>query len=156
MIKIDRESRRVQLKIAGLDALTLAGIQHGSYVAGRGLVRATSAEILRKPKGGKVYIRVDRAGRRRRHVASAAGETHANMTGKLRKSMSFRVHPSKLEFGYGVFRDPMPHYGEYLEYGTSKMDARPSLQNGIKSERKNMIQHYQNEIGKQLGDKVTK
>ena len=153
-IEIDAASKSAVLKIKNLDKLTKAGVQFASYTSANGLVKATSAEILRKPKGGKTYIRRDKAGRRRRHVASAAGETHANMTGRLRRSLSFKVNPTQIEFGYGVTKNDAPKYAAFVENGTSKMGARPSLLNGIKSQRRNFQNNYEREIGKRLGTKL--
>lgn len=149
-LTIDRQSRKAVLKIQRLKELTRSGVEHAAFTSGRGLVKATSAEIIRKPKGGRTYIRKDRAGRRRRHIASAPGETHANMSGKLRRSLGFKVSPNQLEFGYGVQTGDAPEYAEWVEFGTSRMKARPSLQNGIKSQRRNFQNNFEREIGKRL------
>ena len=154
-ITIDSNSRKVILRAKNLKKITREGIEHAAYISGRGLVKTTSAEILKKPKGGKVYVRRTASGRKRRHVASAPGETHANMTGTLRRSLSFRVGRNTLEFGYGVQKNDMPEYGEFVEFGTSKMKARPSLQNGMKKEQRNMVKNLSREIGKRTGARVT-
>lgn len=150
MIKIDASSKKAVLRLKNLDKLTRSGVEFAAYTSGKQLVRATSQEILKKPKGGKTYIRRTRSGARRRHVASAPGETHANMTGTLRRSLSFKVNPTKLDFGYGVDKGNAPDYAEFVEFGTSKMKARPSLQNGIKSQRRNFQTNFDREIGKRL------
>ena len=149
-IAIDQQSRTAVLTLERLSQLTSSGIKHASFVSGRGLVRATSDEIIRKPKGGRTYIIRDRAGRRRRHVASAAGETHANMSGKLRCSLGFKAGVNQLEFGYGVQKGDAPEYAEWVEFRTGKMKARPSLQNGIKSQRRNFQNNFEREISKRL------
>jgi HK97 gp10 family phage protein len=150
MIEIDAQSQSAVLKLRNLDRLTRSGIEHASWMSGRQLIRATSQEILRRPKGGRTYVRRTSGGSRRRHVASAPGETHANMTGTLRRSLSFSVNPSQLEFGYGVRRNDAPDYAEFVEFGTSRMRARPSLQNGIRSQRRNFQANFDREIGKRL------
>ncbi len=147
---IDRTTRESFELIANLGKLTRSGVEFAAYVSGRGLVRATSKEILRKPKGGRIYIRKDRAGRRRRHIASAPGETHANMSGKLRRSLGFKVNLNQIEFGYGVQSNDAPEYAKFVEFGTRRMRARPSLQNGIKSQRRNFQNNFEREIGKRL------
>jgi len=152
-ISTDRQSQKVFVKINNLNKLTKSGVQAAAYFSAKGLVKTTSAEILRKPKGGKTYIRRDKLGRRRKHVASAAGETHANMTGKLRRSLGFKVNTKQIEFGYGVDKGDAPEYAGFVEFGTSKMAARPSLQNGIKSERRNFQNNFDREIGKRLEGK---
>ena len=138
--------------LTGLGSLTRRGLRQGMFKAGRGLVGRASTDILHKPKSGRTYIRIDRAGRRRRHVASAPGETHANMTGAARRSLGFKLRGVRsLEFGYGVGTGKdAPKYVKFLEFGTRKMAPRPSLQNTIKKEQGNMVQHFENEIGKKF------
>lgn len=152
-ITIDTRSRKAILKIKNLRKLTRAGVEHASYTSGNGLVKATSAEILKRPKGGRLYVRKV-GSRRRRHIASAPGETHANMSGKLRRSLDFKVNPSQLEFGYGVQSNDAPDYAGFVEFGTKNMAARPSLQNGIKGQRRNMQNNFEREIGKRLGGRL--
>jgi len=149
-IEMDRASRKVVDRINHLNKLTRSGVEFAAYMTAKGLVKTTSAEILRKPKGGRVYIRRDRIGRQRRHIASAPGETHANMTGKLRRSLSFKVGSNQLEFGYGVFKNDAPYYAQSVEFGKHRTAARPSLRNGIKAERRNFQNNFEREIGKRL------
>lgn len=149
-LELDPSSRKAVIRISRLGELTRSGVEFGAYTSAKELVKTTSAEILKKPKGGRVYVRRDRAGRRRRHIASAPGETHANMTGRLRRSLSFKVNPRQIEFGYGVDKNDAPEYAEFVEFGTRRAAARPSLQNGIKSERRNFQNNFEREIGKRL------
>lgn len=153
MIKLDPQSRTAIVQIQNLSQLTKEGIEYASYTSAKGLQRSVNAAILQKPKGGRTYIRRDKIGRRR-HVASAPGETHANMTGRLRRSLGFKVDPQQIEFGYGVNKNDAPEYAEFVELGTRKMKPRPSLLNGIKAERRNFQNNYEREIGKRLGDAV--
>jgi len=108
-------------------------IRQGFFEFGKDLRDTASQEILRRPKGGRTYI-VRQGKRRFRHTASAPGETHANLSGKLRRSIGFQIHGSRsMDFGYGVDpRGPAPDYAIYVEDGTSRMAARPSLQNAIR------------------------
>jgi HK97 gp10 family phage protein len=149
-LTITPSSRKAVLRIENLHKLTKSGVEHAAYTSGRGLVKTTSAQILKSPKGGKTYIRRDRAGRRRRHIASAAGQSIANQTGATRRSLSFKAGFKQIEFGYGVAKNDAPDYAQFPEFGTSKMKARPSLQNGIKSERRNFQNNFEREIGKRL------
>lgn len=110
-----------------------------------------NAEILRKPKSGRIYIRRDRLGRRRRHRASAPGETHANDTGALRKAIGWKVHGNnEMIFGYGVTRNS-PDYDEFVEFGTRRMAARPSLANAIDYTQANPQQHFSNRMTQEFG-----
>lgn len=142
-------------QIEGLGSLVKKGIRQGMFKSGKSLIARASAEILRKPKSGQVYMIVDRAGRRRRHVASAPGETHANITGETRRSLSYQLHgTSQLEFGYGVSQGKKTsEWAEDLEFGPDKnfKKARPSLQNALTHQTGVMVQHFQAEIDKQMG-----
>lgn len=101
------------------------------------LKRRANHEILHGKKTGRVY-RVRKGGRVRNHRASAPGETHANLSGRLRRSLSWKVHGwQRAEFGYGVATNASevaPLYAPFVEFGTSRMEARPSLENAIEAE----------------------
>lgn len=139
-VTLDPNSRRAVQLIENLATATRAGVRYGAWQAGNILKRNTRADILRKPKSGKTYVTRNRAGARRRHVASAPGETHANQSGALRRSLGFEVRGKELEFGYYN----APDYAPFVEEGTRKMAPRPSLRNNIqRSERDitNAIEH---------------
>jgi len=144
----NRQNDRVFGRIENLQRLTRRGLRQGMFRAGQTLRAEASRAILNDPKTGIVYIRRDRAGRRRRHQSSAAGETHANLTGTLRRSLSFQLRgSSEIEFGYGVSSGrSAPDYAGFVEFGTTKMRARPSLLNTLNSQRGNLTQHFENEI----------
>lgn len=154
-VRLDSSSRKAVYRLQNLRKLTRAGVQYAAWQSAKQLQKATSDEIIRKPKRGRTYIIRGPSGRRRRHVASAPGETHANLTGTLRRSLGFQVSDTEIEFGYGVFRTPAPEYAEYVEFGTRRMKARPSLANGIRSQRRNFQNNFDRQIGKRLGDRVT-
>ena len=144
----NRENDRVFGRIENLQRLTRRGLRQGMFRAGQTLRAEASRAILNDPKTGIVYIRRDRAGRRRRHQSSAAGETHANLSGTLRRSLSFQLRgSSEIEFGYGVSSGrSAPDYAGFVEFGTTKMRARPSLLNALNSQQGNLTQHFENEI----------
>lgn len=156
-VEIDRNSRKAIAKITGLDKLVKAGVESAAWTSGKGLRAATSQEILKRPKGGRVYVTRTRSGARRRHTASAPGETHANFSGALRRSLDFTVSATEIEFGYGVTKNNAPDYAEAIEFGRrdGSIEPRPSLQNGIKGERRNFQNNFEREIGERLGKKVT-
>ena len=142
----DLKNKKVYLKIDRLGEITRQSIRKSFYLLGKDLVRTTSKAILKKPKGGRVYIRVFKSGVRRRHRASAPGETHANMSGALRRSLGYKIGGSiSLEFGYGVDK-PAPKYGKWVEFGTRKMAARPSLQNAIQATSRNAETYVGNQF----------
>jgi len=144
---IEIVGREALIKALNIGPITARAAERAWWFSGRDLRKAASDEILRKPKSGRLYITRDRAGRRRRHVASEAGETHANFSGALRRSIDFKVRGSKqLEFGYGITKGNAPEYAPFVEFGTQRMKARPSLQNAIRASRRNIIANFNRSI----------
>ena len=148
----NRQNTKVFATIKDIPKLTKRGLRQGMFKAGQGLIAEANREILKGDKTGIIYIRRDRAGRRRRHMASAPGETHANRSGTLRKALSFQLRgSSEIEFGYGVSSGKeAPEYAKFVEFGTTKMKARPSLNNALEAEQGNMTQHFGGGIMKVL------
>lgn len=146
----NRDNKKVFGVIENIPNLTRRGLRQGMFKVGHSLIAVANQEILKGVKTGIVYIRRDKAGRRRRHLSSAPGETHANRTGTLRRSLSFQLRgSSEIEFGYGVSSGKeAPEYAKFVEFGTTKMKARPSLLNALNSEQGNMTQHFENGIKK--------
>jgi len=113
------------------------------FFMGKTLKTKTRKAITsKKGKTGHVYFikRTVKSGKnkgaavRRRHRASAPGETHANLSGKLRDSIGWQVHgTNSLEFGYGVEPSkPAPEHASIeFEHNGQKANARPSLRNNI-------------------------
>lgn len=124
-------------RVARGPAATGRSIRHAFFELGKDLKAEANREILRRPKSGRVYLVRSRGGRRRRHVASAPGETHANLSGDLRRAVGWKVHGNeRLDFGYGVSggsSNPSPRYDAFVEFGTRKMAPRPSLANAIRT-----------------------
>jgi hypothetical protein len=100
-------------------------IRKGFYTSGKQLVADLNKD-MKAPKSGRAY-KVYRgvSGKLKKpkiHVASAPSETPAIITGKFRKSVDFAVRGNRtLEFGAN---QSAPEYAEFLEKGTSKMEAR--------------------------------
>ena len=145
--KESRQNEKVYLKIKRMDESVRRGIRHGWFDLGADLRRTTSKDILRRPKSGRVYIVRGPSGRRRRHVASSPGETHANLSGKLRRSLGFNIRGwESMEFGY--LRDT-PEYADFIENGTNKMEPRPSLRNNIRKTLRNAENYFDARIKKE-------
>lgn len=134
-VREDAHNRVIYREIEDLIPDTHQAIRRGWFAFMQELQKVANREILRKPKSGRVYFISDRAGRRRRHVASAPGETHANLSGATRRSLSWNVDGwESATFGYGVstsVSNGAPRWAPYLEFGTSRMAERPSLKNAI-------------------------
>lgn len=139
----DHNNKVVHLHIEGLAGATRRGIRQGLFKAGRRLHKEFNTEVLRKPKSGRTYL-VRRGKTRRRHVASAPGETPANLSGAYRRSAGFKlVGDKRLVFGAG---SPKVPYAKWLEDGTRKMEPRPGLGNAVKASSKGIV----NDIGNEL------
>ena len=119
-------------KLKEIQIRTRRALRQGMYRIGKDLESTLKRDILKKPKSGRTYTYRTASGRRRKHIASAAGETVANRSGNYRRSVGFKVGHEKIEFGAGA------EYAGFLENGTPRMAARPSLKNTIKSKSKDM------------------
>lgn len=127
-------------------------IRQGFFLLGRDLRQTASAEILRRPKSGQTYVIRTPGGRRFRHTASAPGETHANLSGRLRRSIGFQIHGARsMDFGYGVDPNgPAPDYAPFVENGTTRMAPRPSLANAIRVVTRNGERYFANGLRAEL------
>lgn len=142
---------QVFAELEDVEGGTRRAIRQSWFALADDIFKRANEEILRKPKRGRVYIRRDRAGRRRRHVASAPGETHANMTGRLRKALSWIVHGNaEMRFGYGVNKQS-PEYDENVEFGARHMAARPSIENAIDDTQGNAQGHFEGAMDREFG-----
>lgn len=148
--RADRKNSQVFRLIGNIDNNTRRAIRQTWFKLGKDLKVEANKEILRKPKSGRLYIIRTRSGRRRRHVASAPGETHANLTGRARRSLSWKVHGTdRMDFGYGVSTtaaNQAPVYAEFLEFGSVRMAPRPSLQNAIAAVKSHTEVHFNEEM----------
>ena len=94
-------------------------------------------DILKKDKRGRVYL-VKIKGGRRRHRSSRSPQSHANLSGELRRSLSWSVRGyTNASFGYGVSTTAVkksPIYASWVEGGTRRMRPRPSLHNSVNRE----------------------
>ena len=91
--------------------------------------RNTAIEnISRGNKSGKVY---EKYNPRRSHKASAVGEYPATDTGFLVNNITTKLQPNGLE-GEVVSR---ADYSSHLEFGTSKLGARPFMQPSLEQTR---------------------
>lgn len=135
-VSTNRDGERAMLRASRVAPLSDRAVRRSFFELGDHLKRETSRDILdRASKRGRVYLISDRRGRRRRHRSSAPGQTHANLTGRLRRSLSWKVRGARsMDFGYGVSttkRNAAPEYDEHVEFGTGRMAARPSIGNNV-------------------------
>lgn len=87
---------------------------------GAQLIRGEAVKSIQTgPKSGRVYQRYNPT---RTHKASAPGEAPASDTGNLVRNI--RVNQKSQNI---ITVESRAHYSKFLEYGTSKMQARPFL-----------------------------
>lgn len=145
MLKVSsaRGNKSTFQQVGNLAELTHRGIRQGFFRLGNELKKELNREVLKKDKRGKTYIRRDRAGRRRRHVSSARGQTPANRTGAYRKAIGYQIRGGEqMEFG---IRDSVD-YAKFLEDGTKKMAPRPGVGNAVKSQQRNAREFFESSI----------
>lgn len=97
---------------AGEQALSKLGVRMESEIK----------KILSEPGSGVVYQKYKP---RRRHQASAPGEPPAVDLGKYRASWGWVVE--KVGNGWQLLFGTSSELGEWLEFGTTRMEARPHL-----------------------------
>ncbi len=142
-------NNRVFVQISDLDNRTQRGIRQGFFRLGARFKQELNKQVLEKNKTGRTYIRRDRAGRRRRHVASAAGQTPANMKGNYRRNIGFQLRGAQLEVG---IREGAP-YAKFLEEGTKRMAPRPGVGNTVKSTARDARTFFVGSLMKELNAK---
>ena len=93
------------------------------------LVRNTAVESINQgAKSGVVY---EKYNPRRTHRASAAGEPPATDTGFLVNNIALKVDVD----GLGASVESRADYSTFLEFGTSKMAARPFMQPALEENK---------------------
>lgn len=121
----DHNNKQVFAQLDELDDRTRRGIRQFWFALGKSLLKSFNAEVLRKPRSGRVY-KIRRGKVKRRHTASQPGETPANISGNYRRSAGYQIRGAmEMQFGNSS------EYAGFLENGTSKMAARPGLGNAV-------------------------
>lgn len=163
-VKMDREAEKVFSDIKLNATGTRRALRQAWFEVGRHLKSNTNKEILRRPKGGRTYfVRSRSSGKRRRHVASAPGETHANQFGDLRKTLGWKIRGDQGgEFGYGPAPIkvpgsssdllPLPAYAGAIEFGRldGSIEARPSILHGIEASARDIEVTLADHIDREL------
>ena len=132
-VSVTRKSRSAEvIKDYTSDAKQLVG-------RAANLVRNTAVEsILQGAKSGVTYSKYNP---RRTHTASAAGEPPASDTGYLANNILVNIDAD----GFGASGESRADYSSFLEFGTSKMAARPFMQPALEENRAK-IKRLQNQM----------
>ena len=122
------------------------GIRKAFFRIGKDHTDELNRQMLEKDKEGRIYITRTRTGRRRRHRASAPGQTAANRTGRMRKGRGFQLKGAE-QLEFGIRGAP---YAAFLERGTRRMEARPSLRNTVNALKRNTDLHFIKALEREL------
>lgn len=133
-IKGTSDNERAYKSLNEIEIRTKLGITKAFFSLGKSLRKDARKFIEEPPKTGRIYnIRLK--GRRRRHQASAAGESPANISGALKNSVDYLAgSASELQFGAGGSN---VKYAAALELGTSRIKKRPYLIRAINANERN-------------------
>lgn len=137
-VKADPINKKAYIGIDNITRNHKKAIRNASFDIGKKSQNESRKNILTGKKTGRTYKIGGFV-----HRASAPGESPANITGSLAKSVDYDVRGhQQTEFGYKKL------YGKFLEDGTVNMERRPNLQkvfDGNLQEYINlMVKHYEN------------
>lgn len=144
MIVEGKNNREIMLSLENIEDNTRRGIRQGFFRLGRLLQKNLTKEVGRKNKTGRLYSNGrTKKGRKRRHRASAAGETPAKLSGNYQKNIGYQIHGSEsMEFGV---RDGA-EYAKFLEDGTKNMEPRPGVGNTVKDTQKDAQRFFESSV----------
>jgi hypothetical protein len=133
---------RVFESAENIAARTRFGVEKALWYSAKDIHAEFNRQVLAKNKTGRLYVRRIKGGARRRHIASAPGETPANRTGAYRKGFGFSVDGAhQLTIGVAGASDRPKEVPLWLEVGTRRMKARPGLANSIKASERDIIRN---------------
>jgi len=129
-------------------ARTHFGIEKSLWLSAKDIHQEFNKQVLAKNKTGNLYL--IRVGRRiKKHTASAAGETPANITGNYRRSFGFVVNQGS---DPALVIGNTAEYSGFLELGTRatakrrRMKPRPGLLNSINASQRDIMRNLTEEI----------
>lgn len=150
-INITEDGREFVFSAGNIHHNTRFGTEKGLWRAGKSIRAEFNKQVKAKDKTGRLYILRGPSGRKRKHTASAPGETPANRTGAYRKGFDFNVRTAnELVLGNTVA------YSGYLENGTkdeeggTRMAARPGLGNAVDGSQRDIIRDIAGGIEDQI------
>ncbi len=148
MIQEGSNNREIFLSLENIEENTRRGIRQGFFRLGRLLEKNLRKETIKKNKTGRLYRNGRTAtGRKRRHRASAPGQTPAKRSGNYTKNIGYQIKGSEtLEFGIRDGAD----YAKFLEDGTKNMEARPGIGNTVKDTEKDAQRFFESSLASEL------
>ena len=124
-----------QSKAKGVTAKYNAKLKQIIGAGGQMVMNEAKQSSQRNSGGGKTSQKYKP---RRTHSASAEGQPPNTDTGFLVSNIFLQIDPD----GLGADVESRADYSGYLEFGTSKMEARPYLQPALEANRRNIIRLF--------------
>lgn len=144
-ITLDRNTSKAIYKLKHQEKEVKIAIRKAFHKIGKDLKQSGEQALLFRPKSGRLYkIKIN--GVTYNHRASAPGESPANLTGALRKSLDYKVSGAR-EMRWEAGNTTVD-YAADLEFGTDKIKPRPYMERAIKENRRNIGNHFLYEIKK--------
>lgn len=104
-------------------------------VGGQMVMNEAKKSVHSSGSSGRTY---EKYNPRRTHTASAAGNPPNTDTGYLANNIYLVIDTD----GLGADVESRADYSEFLEFGTSKMQARPFMQPALEANRRKIIQMF--------------
>jgi hypothetical protein len=139
-LKPSHGNKRTLKRIDNIER-TIKGVIDNTWDDFGSILHKEAIKDINKTKRGRVYVVRSRAGNRRRHRASAPGESHANVTKTLTNSLGEKNKGSLLEFGY---MDSPPKYAGIVE------KTRPTLENTAKRNQGEVRKLFNSKLKKEF------
>lgn len=141
-LKADYKNHKAELVLEGSRELFREGIRSALFEIGAENTQQAKKFLYQPPKTGRLYPYKNRI-----HQASAPGESPASRSGKLARSITYKVRGS-----YQVEFAATAYYGAWLEEGTKKMLPRPYITRTIKKKSRDnlrsLMKYVQEKIDK--------
>lgn len=141
-------SRKLRAKIESLES-DLIESQIDAVRDSTLTVHRTAIELIQDNSSGVPQVRYSRSGRKRTVLASKPGKPPNTDTGRLVQSIKFDFKDGGLIGRVGTDLK----YGRALEFGTSKMEARPWLSTAVRLAQKEIVKLFKNAANKEIKGK---
>ena len=151
-VKYRQKDQQVLAKLSNMTGNTRQSIRRGFFKYGR-IWKKEAVDSTKRAKTGNEYtFRRGKRGRLRRYRASAPGESHANRTGALTKSLGWKVNgTTEMLLGYGIDKSA-PVYSGAIELGRKdgSILPRPTIKNALDSTERDLTKILLNSIDRTL------
>lgn len=151
-VGVEVDTKAVEAELAQLAKFYSKATIDGA-ITGAQLVRSTAIKAIQSKSSGEVVTRTTAAGEPYNHIASKEGAAPNTDTGALVNSVQVDIAGSGIRKGV-VVGSRLP-YAAWLEFGTSKMAARPWLWPSLEQNRsaiRKLIGKEINKITRKHGD----